>query len=205
MQRHRTSRLSRIVAVIAFLLGGTLTTGWASAQGKAPSGPIEITVGSSPGGTPDVIMRNVVKIMAEEKIVPNPVVVQNRTGGSWANAYNYVLGKKGDENTLLCIAQPVYTTPIMQGTPSVIDQLVPIAGFIQSELVLLVAPGSPVQDSQGLRRGGEEGAAPAAHRRRSDGRHRHPGDGPPGEGGRHEGHLRALRRRRRGIRGVPRR
>ncbi len=31
----------------------------------------------------------------------------------------------------------------MQGTPSVIDQLVPVAGFIQSELVLLVAPGSP--------------------------------------------------------------
>jgi putative tricarboxylic transport membrane protein len=136
-------RARTLAALLAFGAVAALAPTPVTAQGKAPTGPIEITVGSSPGGTPDVIMRNVVKIMTEEKIVPNPVVVQNRTGGSWANAYNHVLGKKGDENTLLCIAQPVYTTPIMQGTPSVIDQIVPVAGFIQSELVLLVAPGSP--------------------------------------------------------------
>jgi len=110
---------------------------------KAPSGPVEITVGSGPGGTPDVIMRNIVKIMQENKIVTIPVVVQNRVGGSHSNAYNYVLGKKGDENLLLTLASPVFTTPIMQGTPSVISQVVPIAGFIQSELVFLVQPNSP--------------------------------------------------------------
>jgi putative tricarboxylic transport membrane protein len=144
MQPKRTLRSFRAIAVVATLtVAAAVAAGLATAQGKAPSGPIEVTVGSSPGGTPDVIMRNVAKIMAEEKIVPNPIVVQNRTGGSWANAYNHVLGKKGDENTLLTIAQPVYTTPIMQGTPSVIDQIVPVAGFIQSELVFLVAPGSP--------------------------------------------------------------
>jgi putative tricarboxylic transport membrane protein len=113
------------------------------AQGRAPKGPVEITTGSGPGGTPDVIMRNVAKIMTEEKIVPIPVVVQNRTGGSHSNAYNYVLGKKGDEGILLTLASPVFTTPIVQGTPSVIEQTVPIAGFIQSELVFLVQPDSP--------------------------------------------------------------
>ena len=115
----------------------------AQAQMKAPRGPVEITVGSGPGGTPDVIMRNVAKIMTEEKIVTIPVVVQNRAGGSHSNAYNYVLGKKGDEGVLLTLASPVFTTPIMQGTPSVVDQVVPIAGFIQSELVFLVQPNSP--------------------------------------------------------------
>ena len=115
----------------------------AAAQMKAPKGPVEITVGSGPGGSPDVIMRNIVKIMTEEKIVTIPVVVQNRPGGSHSNAYNHVLGKKGDENLLLTLASPVFTTPIMQGTPSVISQVVPIAGFIQSELVFLVQPNSP--------------------------------------------------------------
>jgi putative tricarboxylic transport membrane protein len=37
----------------------------------------------------------------------------------------------------------VFTTPIVQGTPSVIDQITPIAGFIQSELMLLTTPASP--------------------------------------------------------------
>ncbi|HEX2334358.1 MAG TPA: tripartite tricarboxylate transporter substrate-binding protein, partial [Burkholderiales bacterium] len=131
-----------VLQVLAVALGIALAPS-AIAQMKAPKGPVEITVGSGPGGTPDVIMRNIVKIMTEEKIVAIPVVVQNRPGGSHSNAYNYVLGKKGDENLLLTLASPVFTTPIMQGTPSVISQVVPIAGFIQSELVFLVQPNSP--------------------------------------------------------------
>src|SRR5687768_1682751 len=122
------SMLLRKVVVGALALGIVAV---AQAQMRAPKGPVEITVGSGPGGTPDVIMRNIVKIMTEEKIVTIPVVVQNRVGGSHSNAYNYVLGKKGDENLLLTLASPVFTTPIMQGTTSVISQVVPIAGFIQ--------------------------------------------------------------------------
>ncbi len=112
---------------------------------KAPTGPVEITVGSGAGGSPDVIMRTIAKIMNEEKIVENPIVVQNRTGGGHSNAYNYVLGKPGDENLLLTLASPVFTTPIVQGTPSVIDQATPIAGFVQSELILLTPKNSPYQ------------------------------------------------------------
>jgi putative tricarboxylic transport membrane protein len=132
--------LQRLALATVCALGVAMA---AQAQMRAPKGPVEITVGSGPGGTPDVIMRNIVKIMAEEKIVTIPVVVQNRPGGSHSNAYNYVLGKKGDENLLLTLASPVFTTPIMQGTPSVISQVVPIAGFIQSELVFMVQPNSP--------------------------------------------------------------
>ena len=53
-----------------------------------------------------------------------------------------MLGLPGDENTLLTLASPVFTTPIVQGTPSVIDQITPIAGFIQTELMLLTTPTS---------------------------------------------------------------
>jgi putative tricarboxylic transport membrane protein len=113
------------------------------AQGKAPKGPVEVTVGSGPGGSPDVIIRNVLKIMNDEKIITVPAAVQNRPGGSGAVAYNHVLGKAGDENLLFVINQPMFTTPIMQGTPSVVDQVVPVAAFIQSELVFLVQPNAP--------------------------------------------------------------
>lgn len=110
---------------------------------RAPEGPIEFTVGSGAGGSPDVIMRTIAQIMNEQGIVPNPIVIQNRSGAGHSNAYNHVLGMPGDENTLLTLASPVFTTPIVQGTPSVIDQITPIAGFIQSELVLLTTPSSP--------------------------------------------------------------
>jgi putative tricarboxylic transport membrane protein len=110
---------------------------------RAPVGPIEFTVGAGVGGTPDVIMRLIAQIMRDERLVENPIVVQNRSGAGHANAYNYVLGRPSNENTLLTLASPVFTTPIVQGTPSVIDRITPIAGFIQTELVLLVPTASP--------------------------------------------------------------
>lgn len=130
--------------------GAALAIGLAFAAGqpvlaqdmRAPTGPIEFTVGSGAGGSPDVIMRTIAQIMNEQGIVENPIVIQNRSGAGHSNAYNHVLGMPGDENTLLTLASPVFTTPIVQGTPSVIDQITPIAGFIQSELVLLTTPGS---------------------------------------------------------------
>jgi len=136
-------------AALAFCLvaagGGSAV---AQTEMRAPEGSIEITVGAGAGGSPDVIMRTIAKIMNDEGIVENPIVVQNRTGGGHSNAYNHVLGMPGDDNTLLTLASPVFTTPIVQGTPSVIDQITPIAGFIQSELVLLTTADSPYETLQ---------------------------------------------------------
>lgn len=131
----------RLTAVSALAL--VCATGSAMAQGKAPTGPVDMTVGAGAGGSPDVVMRTVLKIMNEEKIINIPAAVQNRPGGSGAVAYNYVLGRPGDGNLLLTTNQSTYTTPMMQGTPSVVTRLKPIAAFIQSELVMMVHPDSP--------------------------------------------------------------
>jgi putative tricarboxylic transport membrane protein len=127
----------------ALVLSAALAMPLQAQEMRAPEGPIEFTVGSAAGGSPDVIMRTIAQIMNEEGIVENPIVIQNRSGAGHSNAYNHVLGIPGNENTLLTMASPVFTTPIVQGTPSVVDQITPIAGFIQSELVLLTTPDSP--------------------------------------------------------------
>lgn len=134
-------RLARAIGLAAALaLGGAVP---ALAQGKQPSGPIDISVGASPGGSPDVIMRFVAKIMVEEGITDVPLVVQNRPGGSGSVSYNYVMGRPGDENLLLTLNQSSFTTPMMQGTEPIIDKIVPVANFIQSDLVFLVQPNAP--------------------------------------------------------------
>jgi putative tricarboxylic transport membrane protein len=141
--------LRRTFTAGAAALCGLLTAGIAQAQDmRAPEGPIEFTVGSAAGGTPDVIMRTFAQIMNEQGIVPNPIVVQNRSGAGHSNAYNHVLGLPGDENTLLTLASPVFTTPIVQGTPSVIDQITPIALLVQSELMLFTTPDSEFNSLQ---------------------------------------------------------
>jgi putative tricarboxylic transport membrane protein len=144
----RATVVASAVLAAALAVSGSGRPGAALAQGadmRAPKGPIEITLGTSPGGTPDVIMRRMAKIMAEEKIIDNPLVVANRTGGSWAVASNWVIGKKGDENTVYGVAQPVWTTPLTQGQKLVYNQLTPIAMFIQGDLIVCAQPNSPAK------------------------------------------------------------
>src|SRR5918998_642237 len=139
--RTHCARVLATVAAVALAFGAAAQTG----DMRAPKGPIEITLGTSPGGTPDVIMRRLAKIAGEEKIIENPLVVANRTGGSWAVSNNWVLGKKGDENTVYGVAQPVFTTPITQGQKPVYNQLTPITMFIQGDLVVAAQPNSPAK------------------------------------------------------------
>ncbi len=135
-------------ALLVALLLALAAVPLVQAQERAPKGPVEITVGSGAGSTPDVMMRRVTKIWGEEKIVENPVVVVNRPGGSWTVGVNWVLGKRGNENLLMTIAQPVLTTPIVQGQKNTFDQLTPIAMFVQADLMMLVQPKSPFNSLQ---------------------------------------------------------
>ena len=104
---------------------------------------IEVVVGSQAGATPDIFMRKIAKVLADEKFVTLPMVVTPRPGGAWTSASNYVLGKKGEENVLFSIVPTVFTTPITQGRPNVFDQLTPLAMLMRIELLVLVRPDSP--------------------------------------------------------------
>jgi len=144
---HRAqSRLLRAFAFSGALLAiGTMTTTGALAQGKAPTGEIEITVGSGAGAGPDLTQRRVAKILNDEKIVENPIVIQNRTGGSWTVAANYVLGQKGNENLLFGISPTFFASPIVQGLDPWYKQMTPLAGLLTADLLLVVSANSPFQ------------------------------------------------------------
>jgi putative tricarboxylic transport membrane protein len=123
------------------LLALALSLGTAAAQqARAPKGPVEITVGSSAGSTPDVLMRRMIKVLNDERITDVPMAVVNRPGGAWTVGMKWVLGKPGDENLVFSLAEPVFSTPIVQGTPAVYDQFTPLGVFVQTQLVVVVQP-----------------------------------------------------------------
>ena len=117
---------------------------------------IEVVVGSQAGATPDIFMRKLAKVLADEKLVTPPLVVTPRPGGAWTTASNYVLGKKGEENVLFSIVPTVFTTPITQGRPNVFDQLTPLAMIMRIELLVLVRPDSPWQTLKDLVEAGKK-------------------------------------------------
>jgi putative tricarboxylic transport membrane protein len=92
-----------VLALVAALAGGAV------AQGKYPSKAVEIVVPYAPGGGTDNLMRMIVGIIDENKWSPVPLNVVNKSGGSGAVGYAYLIGKKGDAHV------------IAGGTPTVVS------------------------------------------------------------------------------------
>src|SRR5918996_294293 len=73
---------ARLILATLVLLGGCFT---AAAQ-QYPTRPVEIIVPYAPGGGSDTMVRNMVKIIEQHKLVPVPVAVVNKAGGGGAIA-----------------------------------------------------------------------------------------------------------------------
>ena len=109
-----------------------------------PTKPIELVVHTSPGGGSDLVARTFAEAVAKDKLLPQILIVQNRSGGSGAIAQNYGVGKKGDPYVLLSAAvSVVLSVPIRTGMDVGIDKLTPL-GMIGIDLnALAVNADSP--------------------------------------------------------------
>jgi tripartite-type tricarboxylate transporter receptor subunit TctC len=86
------------------------------AQGSFPSKPISIVISASAGGQNDVMTRALAK--AAEKELRQPIICENRPGGSLTVGKNYVLKSKPDGYTVGAVttATNIYQ-PHMQDLP----------------------------------------------------------------------------------------
>ena len=91
---------------LGFALVGLLATmaAFAASAQPYPSKPIEFVVHVNPGGGTDVFARLVMEILTREKLVSQPMIVSNRTGGAGTIAFNYVKSKRGEPHTVLTMA-----------------------------------------------------------------------------------------------------
>jgi putative tricarboxylic transport membrane protein len=76
-----------------------------------PKKAITIVYHSSAGSGGDLFLRNMAKPL--EKILGVPVLVENRTGASGANAWNYVKAAKADGYTLIGTSSTIISAPIL--------------------------------------------------------------------------------------------
>ncbi len=86
------------------LVLGLLTALPGGAWGQAyPARAIEIVVPYAPGGGTDIMMRQIVKVLEEQKLVTVPVTVNNRTGGSGVVGKSYAINRPADGYTLVAV------------------------------------------------------------------------------------------------------
>ena len=142
--RNGIGRAFRRLALAGALAAiGAASSGAAAQEMRAPEGDIDITIGAGAGSGPDLLARKIADILNSEGIVENPIVVNNRTGGSWTVAANYVIEHAGDENLLMEMSPTVFATPIVQGVTNFYEQLTPLAVLLAADLLILIDNESP--------------------------------------------------------------
>jgi len=136
------SRSLRGIAALMSVLA--LPVGQAQAQ-SWPNRPIRMVVAVAPGGSTDVIARIVGTRLGER--IGQPVVVDNRPGGSSVIGVEMVVRSQPDGHTLLMGAGSLGTLNAMmpKAPVNVQKDLAPVAMVGTSPYVLVVQPGLPVK------------------------------------------------------------
>jgi tripartite-type tricarboxylate transporter receptor subunit TctC len=116
----------------------------ASGQGAWPSKPIRIITPYSPGGTTDILSRMIGPKLTESW--GQPVIVDNRPGGSTVIGSEAMVKAPPDGYTLLCILTSHVIVPNLVPTPyDAIRDFAPVATISSSALLAAAHPSLPVK------------------------------------------------------------
>src|SRR5262249_37108960 len=94
-----------------------------------PSRPIDLISPTGAGGGSDLVARMVADIVAREKLLPQPMVVQNKPGGGGAVGLTYAAGRKGDPYTILLTGTALISVPVPTGLDVGLDKFQPLAAI----------------------------------------------------------------------------
>lgn len=129
------SKLSLLLFVVLSVAFGA---GTAMGAGKYPEKPINLIIHAGAGGGSDIFARTMASAVDKDKLLPQPLIVENKPGGSGGIAFAYVAGKKKDPYYLVTAVTSFLTTPLMGLTPVGLKDFTPVANFAFDEYMLMV-------------------------------------------------------------------
>ena len=100
---------------------GCLVAAAAAAQ-PYPAKPIEMVSPTSAGGGSDLVARMVADIIGKEKLLSQPVIIQNRAGGGGAVGQTYAASKRGDPYVIFLAGAGLITVPLRTGLDVGLDK-----------------------------------------------------------------------------------
>jgi tripartite-type tricarboxylate transporter receptor subunit TctC len=141
----RTLRGWSVVAILISLMVGSWGVAAAAWQ---PTKPVEFNIPAGTGGGADVMARFISPLFQKNKIVDQPFIVVNRSGGAGAEGFLHVKGKAGDEHTVIITLDNLFTTPLATGVPFNWKDLTPIGRLALDYFVLWVNADSPYKSAK---------------------------------------------------------
>jgi tripartite-type tricarboxylate transporter receptor subunit TctC len=111
-----------------------------------PARPLRWVVGFPPGGGADVVVRIVAPWLAER--LGQPVIVENKPGGTTAVSLQTVIGAPPDGHTLVFVAASAAVSAAISDTPpsNLVRDIAPVSGLVDFPLVMIANPALPAKN-----------------------------------------------------------
>jgi putative tricarboxylic transport membrane protein len=131
----------RVIRTWAAVLAlGAVACAGSSSSRPYPNGPIDIVVPAPPGGGSDNLARAIQGVIAEGKLVSQPVTVTNRAGGSGAVGLGYVVGRPNDPHTIVTLNDVMVSLPLQPGYAGPTVHEVKVLAILALDEVMVVVP-----------------------------------------------------------------
>ena len=142
----------------ALVLSACVSTAWA--QAWQPSKSVEFIVPAGTGGGADQMARFVQGLITKHKLMNQPMVVVNKSGGAGAEGFLDAKSARPDGHKIIITLSNLFTTPLATGVPFSWKDLTPVQMMALDEFVLWVNAESPyktVADYVKAVKAGEDG------------------------------------------------
>jgi tripartite-type tricarboxylate transporter receptor subunit TctC len=133
--------MRKIVAALVF--AAALLPLVASAADWQPNRPVEFVVAAGAGGGSDIFARTVQSIIVKYNLLPQPIVVLNKGGGSGAEGFVYVKSAHGDPHKIVFATNNEWMLPLVAKVAWKFDELTPISAMAFDEFLLWTRPNAP--------------------------------------------------------------
>jgi putative tricarboxylic transport membrane protein len=131
----RATALALATAALGF--SGVAEAAW------EPTKPVEFVVPAGTGGGADQMARFLQGVVAKNKLMTQPIVVVNKSGGAGAEGFLDVKGDKGNPHKIVITLSNLFTTPLATGVPFNWRDMTPVAMLALDQFVLWVNEESP--------------------------------------------------------------
>ena len=115
-----------------------------------PDKPIEIIVGTGPGGGQDKSARTLNRILVDKRLVDQPVSVVNKPGGGGAVGWTYLNQHAGEGNIIYVGNPTLLTNHIVGRSPINYTHVTPLAILLSESVAISVLPESPLKTGKDL-------------------------------------------------------
>ena len=119
-----------------------------AASAWEPTRPGEFVVPAGTGGGADQMARFIQGVVAKNKLMPQPIVVVNKSGGAGAEGFLDVKGDKGNPHKIVITLSNVFTTPLATGVPFSWRDMTPVSMLALDQFVLWVNEEAPYKTAK---------------------------------------------------------